>query len=48
MKTSRSSEQQLLIVLGNALKTAVLGLAVAVVLAIAVAIGYQADKQGLP
>ncbi len=45
MKTARSSKQQPLGVLGNVLKAAALGLVGAVIFAIAVVIGYQAEKQ---
>lgn len=48
MKTPmfRSSEHQRLMVLGNRLKAAAVGLVGAVIFAIALAIGYQAEKQG--
>ncbi len=45
MKTSHSSGQQLLVVLGKVLKGAVLGIVGAVIFSLAVTIGYQSEKQ---
>ena len=45
MKTSRSSEQQPLMVPGNVLKATVLGLVGALIFTMAMAIGYQAENQ---
>ncbi len=45
MNMSRSCEQQLLKGRGNVLKTAALGLVGAVIFGLAMAIGYQAEKQ---
>ncbi len=45
MKTSHSSGQQSLVVLGKVLKGAILGIVGAVLFGLAVAIGYQTEKQ---
>ena len=45
MNTSRSSQQQPLMVQGNVLKAAALGLVGALIMAMALAIGYQAENQ---
>ncbi|MDP9316774.1 MAG: hypothetical protein M3R24_38960 [Chloroflexota bacterium] len=47
MDASRSSRHRPLMDLGKVLKTAVLGLAGAVIFGIAVTIGYQTEQQAL-